>query len=265
MKVTLSLFLLIGLLLPLSAQEVFTKALNESPRHHEWVKLEYGDRTLHSFLVYPEVSEKATAVILIHENRGLNDWARLMADQLAAEGFIVIAPDLLSGAGPKGGKTSDFSDTDAAREAIYGLDADQVTHDLEAVEAYLRSLPAANGTVAVAGFCWGGSQTFRYATNSEDIAAAFVFYGTGPKEDAPYAQINAPVYGFYGGNDARVNASLKHSATQMRANSLAFEQVIYEGAGHAFMRSGSLPNADGPNAKAREAAFERLVELLGEL
>ncbi|MEM7655562.1 MAG: dienelactone hydrolase family protein [Bacteroidota bacterium] len=260
-----SILILAFLSLHLSAQNRFVKALSDSPRHHEWAEVTYGDRTVECFVAFPEKSEPTAAVILIHENRGLNDWARLMADELAGAGFLVIAPDLLTGAGPDGGKTTDFASTDDARKAIYGLDADQVTQDLQAVENYAREIPACNGKVAVIGFCWGGSQTFRYATNSPTIATACVFYGTGPKAAEPYAQIQAPVYGFYGGNDARVNATIDHSATQMKANDNSYDRMIFEGAGHAFMRRGATPDGGDANIRAREAAFDRLVEILSGL
>ena len=126
-----------------SAQEMSRQRLNESPRHHEWVAVTHGERTVHSFLVYPEVAEKATAVVVIHENRGLTDWVCSVADQLAAQGYIAIAPDLLSGMAPEGGKTADFADGSAAREAIYQLPAMQVTSDLNAVVEFVRQLPAA--------------------------------------------------------------------------------------------------------------------------
>ncbi len=224
--------------------------------------MKYGDRTVHAFLVYPEVSGKAPAVVVIHENRGLTDWVRSVADQLAEAGYIAIAPDLLSGMGPGGGKTSDFPDEDAAREGIYSLTPDQVTADLNAVSDYVAKLPAANGKVAVAGFCWGGSQTFRFATNRADLAAAFVFYGTGPDSKEAIATIKCPVYGFYGGDDARVNATVPQSAALMKEAGKAYEPVTYEGAGHGFMRSGEEPNASDANRKARDEGWIRWKTLL---
>ena len=236
--------------------------LNESPRHHEWVAVPNGDRQVHSYLVFPEVQNKATAVIVIHENQGLNDWARSVADQLAAAGYLAIAPDLLSGAAPGGGKTSDFASADAAREAIYNLSPEQVTSDLDAVFAYVSKLPAANGKVAVAGFCWGGSQSFRMATNNPNLEAAFVFYGTGPDSEEAVSQIKIPVYGFYGGNDARVNATIPTSAALMKEAGKIYEPVIYEEAGHGYMRSGEAPDASPANKAAREKSWERILRLL---
>ncbi len=247
---------------PLVAQDWALERLEKSPRHHEWVAVKYGDRTVHAFLAFPEVSGKAPAVVVIHENRGLTDWVRGVADQLAEAGYIAIAPDLLSGMAPGGGKTSDFPNSDAAREGIYKLTPEQVTADLNAVADYVAKLPAANGKVAVAGFCWGGAQTFRFATERADLAAAFVFYGTGPDSAEAIARIKSPVFGFYGGDDARVNATIPKSAELLKAAGKTFEPVTYDGAGHGFMRSGEEPEASEANRKAREEAWKRWKALL---
>jgi len=247
------------------AQDWARQKLEASPRHQEWVKVKQGERTVHAFLVFPELAAKAPAVVVIHENRGLTDWVRLVADRLAAAGVIAIAPDLLSGTAPGGGKTSDFKDQDAAREAISGLAPDQVTTDLQAVADYVKALPAANGTVAVGGFCWGGGQSFRFATNRRDLKAAYVFYGMAPQDAESLGRIASPVYGFYGGSDARVNASVPAAAEAMKAKGLTFEPVTYEGAGHGFLRAGEEPDASAANAKAREEAWARWRELLKKL
>lgn len=224
--------------------------------------MKHGERTIHAFVVYPESKKKAAAVVVIHENQGLTDWARSLADQLAAAGYIAIAPDLLSGTAPGGGKTSDFPSGDAAREAIGKLDPDQITADLNTVSDYVRKLPAASGKVAVAGFCWGGRQTFRFATNRADLAAAFVFYGNGPET---VASIRAPVFGFYAENDARINATLPATEAAMKAAGKRYEPVTYAGAGHGFMRSGEAPDATAENRKAREDAWKRWLKLLKEM
>jgi carboxymethylenebutenolidase len=245
--------------------EVPAQGLNDSPRHHEWVAVPQGDRQVQSYIAYPETDKKATAVIVIHENRGLTDWERNVADQLAAAGYLAIAPDLLSGAGPDGGRTSDFASSDAAREAIYQLPPQQVTADLHAVYEFVSRLPAANGKVAVVGFCWGGSQAFRMATTHPNLAAAFVFYGTGPDSKDAISQIRAPVFGFYGGNDARVNATIPKSEELTKEAGKVYQPVIYEGAGHAYMRAGAQPDASPANKAAREESWERLLTLLGQL
>jgi len=247
---------------PGAAQDWAKQELEKSPRHHEWVQVKRGDSVVHAFLVYPETKRKATALVVIHENQGLTDWVRTVADQLAAAGYIAIAPDLLSGMAPGGGKTSDFSGPDAAREAISKLPPDNVTADLNAVADYVVKLPAASGKVAVAGFCWGGSQSFRFATNRGDLAAAFVFYGTGP---AAVESIKAPVYGFYGGNDARVNATIPKSEELMKQAGKRYEPVTYEGAGHGFMRAGQDPNGAEPNKKARDESWQRWLALLKKI
>jgi carboxymethylenebutenolidase len=247
------------------AQDNFLRQLEASPRHQEWVEIMSNGRKLKCFVVYPEVSSKAGSVVVIHENRGLNDWARSMADQIAGGGFIAIAPDLLSGMAPNGGGTADFPNPDAARDAIYKLDSAQVRKDLNAVADYVTKLPSSNGKVAVAGYCWGGSQCFRMATNNEKIKAAFVFYGTGPDDISAIRSIKAPVYGFYGGNDERVNATIPKSDSLMKANGKKYEPVIYTGAGHGFMRAGQEPNATADNTKARDEAFARLIAKLKEM
>lgn len=252
----------------LIAQDYALNQLENSPRHHEWVTLESNGRTMHNFVAYPEVSEPAPIVIVIHENRGLNTWARSFTDQLAGKGFIAIAPDFISNTVEGFEKTSDFPTSDEARSAIYALDAEGVTTDLKNAIAYAETIAAGNGTIAVVGFCWGGSQSFRFATNAANtIDAAFVFYGTGPGEEKPYQDIDVPVYGFYGGNDQRVNATIEFSETAMEKFDKTFQYEMYEGAGHAFMRSGDDPELalDHPNKLARDASWDRLVELLNEL
>lgn len=243
-------------------QDWARRKIESSPRHQEWVKVRYGNRTVTSFLVYPETSRKATSVLVIHENRGLSDWVRAMADHLAEAGYIAIAPDLLSGQAPGGGNTADFADSDAARQAIYRLSPEQVSQDLKAVTDYVGKLPAANGKVVVAGFCWGGSQSFRLATNNSRLAAAFVFYGTPPRQDSALERINCPVYGFYGGNDERVSATIPETRRRMKQAGKTYEPVIYPGAGHGFMRSGETPGAQEGNKKAREEGWKRLLKLL---
>ena len=247
---------------PLLAQEDALKRLESSPRHQEWVQVKSGERTVHAFVVFPEVKDKAPAVIVIHENRGLTDWVRTVADRLAEAGAIAIAPDLLSGAGPEGGRTKDFASQDAAREAIGKLPPEQVTADLNAVADYALKIPAANGKLAVAGFCWGGGQTFRFATNRADLKGAFVFYGTSPSDKEAYARIKAPVFGFYGGNDERVNATIAPAEEAMKALGKKYEPVKYEGAGHGFMRAGEEKDATEANRKARDEAWARWKDLL---
>ena len=256
-----SLFLTTGV--GTQAQDWAKTRLEASPRHREYVQLKRGDRTIQALVVYPEVKDKASVVVLIHEIFGLSDWAKEMADELAGEGFIVIAPDLLSGYGPNGGGSSAFPDQDATVKAVSGLDPDGVLADLDAAADYGKKLPAANGKIAVAGFCWGGSKSFAFATHRKDLSAAFVFYGTGPKD---VSTIVAPVYGFYAGNDARVGATVPDTTAAMKAGGKFYEPVTYDGAGHGFMRAGEDPGDKNPaNKTAREQALARLVKLLKEM
>lgn len=245
------------------AQDFAIEQLEASPRHHEWVEIAAGGRLVHAFVAYPESNEAAPAVVVIHENRGLTDWVRSFADQLAGEGYIAVAPDLLSGFDAERDRTADFASSDAARDGIYQLDPSQVTEDLLAVRSYADELPASNGTTAVAGFCWGGSQAFRLATNSADLAAAFVFYGS-PPEDG-FERITAPVYGFYGENDERINSTISETEAVMAEQEKTYQPVIYEGAGHAFMRQGDDPSASAEVKAARDAAWSRLLDILDDL
>jgi carboxymethylenebutenolidase len=239
-------------------QDWAKQRVDKSPRHQEWVKVKNGERAVNSFVVYPEVKNKATAVIVIHEIFGMSDWVRSLTDQLAEAGYIAIAPDLLSGMGPKGGGSSEFDGT-SVRQAIGNLPPDQITGDLNAVADYVSKLPSCNGKIAVAGFCYGGTQTFRFATNRPDLKAAFVFYGQGPDGKDAIARIKCPVYGFYGGNDNRINATIPKSQEMMKAAGKTYEPVTYEGAGHGFMRAGEDPTANEatPEAKAMKEANKK--------
>jgi len=245
------------------AQDWAKARLDASPRHHEYVTLKHDNRSLQAFVVYPEVKNKATVIVLIHEIFGLSDWAKEMADELAGQGFIVVAPDLLSGFGPNGGGLSAFPDRDSTTKAVSGLDASGVTADLDAAVDYGKKIPAGNGKVVTVGFCWGGAKSFAFATHRKDLSAAFVFYGTGP---ADVTSITAPVYGFYGGNDARVDATIPDSAAAMKAAGKTYEPVTYDGAGHGFMRAGEDPTDTNPgNKTAREQGLARLVKLLNDV
>jgi carboxymethylenebutenolidase len=237
--------------------------LEASPRHREYVPLKVGSRTVQAFVVYPEIKDKAPVVVLIHEIFGLSDWAKEMADELAAQGFIVIAPDMLSGLGPNGGGSSEFPSQDATVKAVSTLDPADVNADLDAAADYGKHIPAANGKIAVVGFCWGGGKSFAFAAHRKDISAAFVFYGPGP---ADVSTILAPVYGFYAGNDARIGATVPGTTEAMKAAGKRYEPITYDGAGHGFMRAGEDPSNTVPgNKTAREQGFARLVKLLHEL
>ncbi|MFP5231207.1 MAG: dienelactone hydrolase family protein, partial [Acidobacteriota bacterium] len=267
-----------------SAQAWAKAALDKSPRHGEYVTIpEAGGRKLQAWVVYPEVSQKAPVVVMIHEIFGLSDWAREMADQIAAAGYIVVEPDLLSELGPPSaasastqmpqgsagapyvqvepGGTAAFPDQDAVVKAVSALPDAQILADLNASADYGKSLPASNGKLNVVGFCWGGGKSFLFATNRHDLSAAFVFYGTPPQ--APLMKrITAPVYGFYAGNDARVTATVPQTVIDMRTAGKVYKPVIYPGAGHGFMRAGEAPDADSANAAAQKKGLRRLLRLL---
>ncbi len=233
----------------------------QSPRHSEWVSVKHDGRSVETLVVYPESKEKRPVVLVIHEIFGLSDWAQELADEVAAAGYIAVAPDLLSGMAPNDGRTKDFP-TGAVMEAVSKLNPDQVTADLNAAADYGQKLPAASGKLYVVGFCWGGGQTFRFATNRGDLAGAFVFYGPPPEKEA-MARIKAPVYGFYAGNDSRIDATIPDTVAAMKAAGKKYEPVTYEGAGHGFMRAGEAPDATEANKKAREESWKRWKSLMG--
>jgi carboxymethylenebutenolidase len=240
--------------------------LEKSTRHREWVKVKHDDREVNCFVVYPEVKDKAPAVIVIHEIFGMSDWVEDLTDQVAEAGYIAIAPDLLWGKGPDGKGTEAIVDAKGnVGQAIQSLPPDQITADLDAVAKYVAALDSCNGKYSVCGFCWGGGQAFRYATNNKDLKAAFSFYGPPPTAEADVERINCPVYGFYGGNDNRINSMIPAATALMQKAGKTFEPVTYEGAGHGFMRGGEDPNGREADKKAREEAWARWKELLKKI
>lgn len=254
-------------------QDWAKQQLAKSPRHREWVKVKNGAREVNSLVIYPEVKKKATAVVVIHEIFGLSDWVQQLTDELAEAGYIAIAPDLLSGKGPNGGGTAEIAASGAnVGTAIRDLPPDQITADLNAVADYVSKLPAANGKVAVTGYCWGGTQSFRFATNRPTLKAAFVFYGSTPgsnPQGQPYAadktalgRIGAPVYGFYAENDMRVNATVPPTIEAMKELNKKYDPVTYAGAGHGFMRAGepNAPQPPAPTPKGDEAADKKAAD-----
>ncbi len=268
-----------------SAQDWARSTLDKSPRHGEYVTLTAaGGRKLQAWVVYPQVKDKAPVVIMIHEIFGLSDWAREMADELAGAGYIVVEPDLLSGLGPapvapsatptqpsaagapyiaaQPGGTAAFPDRSAVVRAVSALPDAQVLSDLDAAADYGKKLPAANGNLFVTGFCWGGGKSFLFSTHRPDLSAAFVFYGPPPPADA-MKSITAPVYGFYAGDDARITATVPQTIVDMKAAGKVYDPVIYDGAGHGFMRAGEAPDANAANSAARAEGFRRLINLLG--
>ncbi len=239
--------------------ELALSRLAESPRHGEWIEFDAGDAdTVTAWVVYPERSDEAPVMIVIHEIFGLTDWVRGVADQLAAEGFIAIAPDLLSGKGYDGGGTDSFSPEDV-RKAIRELDRDEVNRRLRAAAGHATALPSATSKVGSVGFCWGGSTSFRFATAWDGLDAAVVYYGGSPPTES-LAAIEAPVLGLYGGDDARVNSTIPPAKEEMDRLGKVYDTEIYDGAGHGFLRQ--LGGRDGKNLRASEQAWARTLAFL---
>jgi carboxymethylenebutenolidase len=239
------------------------EAIKASTRHGEYVdvKVPGADTPITTWVVYPERKEKAGVVIVIHEIFGLTDWIRGVADQLAKDGFIAVAPDLLSGKGPKGGGTAELGQ-DAATKVIRTLTPEDLTSGLNAVREYAVKLPAANGKSGVVGFCWGGSASFAYATNQPALNAAVVYYGTSPDAPAAYERLKAPVLGLYGGDDARVDATIPTAQENMKKLNKSYDPHVFEGAGHGFLRQ--QDGKDGANMKATEQAWPLTIRFFRE-
>jgi carboxymethylenebutenolidase len=240
------------------AQDWAKERLVKSPRHGEWVEFKSGERTLKAFMVYPERKDKAPVVLVIHEIFGLTDWVRGVCDQLAENGVIAIAPDLLSG--------QTFEDVDGARKAISALPKEQVQADLDATSNYaLTKISAASGLLGVCGFCWGGGWAFDYATMNSKLKASYSFYGTAIDDPEKVKKIRCPVYGFYAEKDERVNATIPKAEEAMKAAGKKYEPVNYKGATHGFMREGGSPTGSPENKKARDDAWARWKTLLKQL
>lgn len=250
MRTLTALLLLCLLAMPALAQDWAKARLDDSPRHLEWVQIAGGPR---AFVAFPEKPAGAPGVVVIHEIFGLTEWVRGVTDQLAEAGYVAIAPDFLSRVDVKPGG-------DEARAAIGQLPPEQVMADVGAAVRHLRTLPGCNGKVAVAGFCWGGAQTFRYASEKSDFDAAFVFYGNAPED---VSRVEVPVHGFYAQNDARINDTLESTVAAMQGK--VYRPLLYAASGHGFMRAGEAPDATPGNALARKMAWERWLEVLATL
>jgi carboxymethylenebutenolidase len=235
-------------------------ALEKSPRHGEFVDVRMpAGAPVRTWIVYPERKDKAGVVIVIHEIFGLSDWIRGVADQLAREGFIAVAPDLLSGHGPGGGGTDSAGSRDDVAKLIREVTPDEVTARLNAIRDYAIKLPAANGKSATIGFCWGGGKSFSYAASQPGLNAAVVYYGTAP-EAADLAKVKAPVLGLYGGDDARVTSTVDATREKMHALGKSYEPHAFDGAGHGFLRAQGGQN--GANARAAAQAWPLTVSFL---
>jgi len=248
--------------LPASAENA-KAALEGSPRHGEYidVKMPGGGAPIRTWISYPERKDKAGVVIVIQEVFGLTDWLRAVADQLAKEGFIAVAPDMVSGLGPGGGGTESVPSRDDVVALTRGISPEEANKRLDAVRDWAIKLPAANGKSATVGFCWGGGRSFAYAGAQPGLDGAVVYYGASP--DAPIlGAIKAPVQGHYGGDDERVNATIAPAEAEMKKLGKTYEPHIYEGAGHGFLRDQSA--RDGANMKAAREAWPLTVKFLKE-
>ena len=245
------------------SEQAAKAALVGSPRHGEFVDVPWASdkAPLRTWIVYPERKGKAGVVLIIHEIYGLSDWIRGVADQLAREGFIAVAPDLISGLGPGGGGTDSVASRDDVVKLVRALTPEETTRRLDAVRAWATRLPAANGRLATMGFCWGGGRSFSCAATTPPPAAAVVFYGTSP-DSALLPSVKAPVLGHYGGDDARVNATIEPARTVLEKLGRRYEPHVYDGAGHGFLRAQTL--RDGANLKATREAWPRTLAFLRE-
>ncbi len=229
--------------------------LSSSPRHLEWAMIRTGDGdSLRVWVVYPERSSKAPVVLVVHEIFGLSSWIRGVADQLAADGFIAIAPDLLTMKNLPVGPDSIVAPL--AQAAIRTLDPAWVQKQLDAVAQYGMSLPAAEKRYGIVGFCWGGATSFAHAVHSPGLGASVVYYGTSPKT-GDLSSVRAPVLGLYGGNDARVNATIAPADSALRALGRTYAYSTYPGAGHGFLRQQT--GMDGANMAATRAAWPATI------
>ena len=244
-----------------AAQEGAQAVLESSPRHGEWtdVALPSGGAPTRTWVVYPERKDKAPVVLVIHEIFGLTPWIRAVADQLAQDGFIAVAPDLLSGKGPGGGGTESAGGRDAAVALVRSLTPEEVKARLDSVRDWALRLPAAASKSATIGFCWGGGSSFAYAAAQPALDAAVVYYGTSPETER-LAGVKAPVLGLYGGDDQRVNATIEPAAAELKKLGRSYEHEIYDGAGHGFLRD--QQGREGANRKAAEQAWPRTVAFL---
>ncbi|HET7551746.1 MAG TPA: dienelactone hydrolase family protein [Gemmatimonadaceae bacterium] len=229
--------------------------LEASPRHGEWAMIPAGSGdSVRAWVVYPERSDKAPVVLVVHEIFGLSTWIRSVADQLAADGFIAIAPDLLTGKYSVSSPNDTLS-ADSARALIRTLDDADVQRRLSAAARYGMALPSAQQHYGIVGFCWGGSTSFAHAVaGTPELGAAVVYYGTPPED---LAKVHAPVLGLYGQNDNRVTSTVPAADSAMKSLDKTYEHFIFDGAGHGFLRAQDGQN--GANGAAAAQAWPKTV------
>lgn len=213
-----------------------------------------GDVNLSGYLSKPMKKGKYPAILVIHENRGLNEHTRDVARRFAAAGYVALAADALS---RKGG-TGSFETPDKAREAFATLDMAQVSGDLNAGLAFLNAHEnVKKGKLASIGFCWGGARSFKLATEPNDLKAAVVFYGTAPT-DEELAKVHVPVLGIYGEKDTRITSKVPEVEAAMKKYKKTYEYKIYAGADHAFFND----TGERYNAEAAKDAWTRTLAFL---
>ena len=230
--------------------------INASPRHGEWamIRTSTGD-SVRAWIVYPERSSKAPVVLVVHEIFGLSPWVRGVADQLAADGFIAIAPDLLTGKGVA--SVADSADSQAATAAIRTLTPDEVQSRLLAVAEYGMTLPSAAKRYGIVGYCWGGGAVYQHASKTPGLGAGVAYYGGVNPATIDLTKTKAAVLGLYGGNDARVNATIPAIDSALKQAGVPWQYAVYEGAGHGFLRQQDGQN--GANLTATQQAWPRTV------
>jgi len=239
--------------LPADAQGARAR-LSSSPRHGEWVTYKSGEDSIRAWLVYPQRKNNAPVVVVVHEIYGLTPWIRAVADQLAKEGYIAIAPDLLTMKGLP--NATDSVPSDLATAAIRTLNPDDVQRYIDASASYAMALPSAQKKYGIVGFCWGGGVSFQHAVHSPSLAASVVYYGTSPKTES-LTSVRAPVLGLYGGSDARVGATVPPADSAMKTLGKTFTHYSYEGAAHGFLRQQTDQN--GANLTATQQAWPATV------
>jgi carboxymethylenebutenolidase len=263
----------------LQAQQVWVREkLAKSPRRSQWIDVKNGDREIHAWIVYPRTSGKVPVVLVLHEAFGMTDSTRLTADEIAAMGYIAIAPDMVSGLGPNGGNADSFTELGSVSSVLTHRTDESINSDLNALGDYAEELPSSNGKLAMVGLSWGGGAAFRFVTTEhrKDLKAIFVFYDVGPpKETQKIAAastalsveaISVPVYGFYPTRDLRTMAGLQATKDAMAAAGKLFQTVVYQDADHAYMRVYEDPANNNPaNKRAYEDSMERLKTRLKKM
>jgi carboxymethylenebutenolidase len=207
------------------------------------------------FLSWPKTGKKFPAVLIIHENRGLQPHIQNVTRRMANEGFLALAPDGLS---PLGG--TPLNDQDKAVQMIGQLDNDKTIKNFVAAVKYLKTNPLSTGKVGCTGFCWGGGMTNQVAVNSPDLDAAVPYYGKQPTAEQ-VSKIKAPIMAHYAGDDAFINPGIPAFEEALKKEKKEYQIFIYEGARHAFNNDS---NPERYNEKAAKLAWSRTIAFFKE-